>query len=46
LLFKLIKGLLIFSIKIKGLVLFNKVDKRLSNSAIVFNKALVEITEA
>jgi len=41
--FKLIKGLLIYGIKVKGLVLSNTVDKRLSNPAVVLNKALVKV---
>ena len=44
--FKLVKGLSIYSIKVKGLVLLDKVIKGLSNSTIVLNKALVEIIEA
>ena len=44
-LFKLIKGLLAYSIKMEGLVLFSKVDKKSSNPTIVFNKVLVEVIE-
>ena len=43
---KLIKSLPIYSIKVEGLVLYGKAAKRLSNPAIVLNKALVEVTEA
>jgi hypothetical protein len=42
---KLIKGLPIRSIKVKGLVLLGKAVKRLSNPTIVLNKALVEVIE-
>ena len=42
---KLIKGLPIHSVKVKGLVLLGKAVKRLSNSAVVLNKALVEVIE-
>jgi hypothetical protein len=42
---KLIKGLPIYSIKVEGLVFLDKAVKRPSNLAIVFNKALVEVTE-
>ena len=40
---KLIKSLPIYSVKVKGLVLYSKAAKGLSNSAIVLNKALVEV---
>ena len=43
--FKLIKSLPIYSIKVKGLVLYSKAAKRLSNPTIVLNKALVEVIE-
>ena len=43
---KLIKSLLIYSIKVKGLVLYGKAAKGPRNPAVVFNKALVEVTEA
>ena len=43
---KLIKSLPIYSIKVKGLVLYSKAAKGLSNFAIVLNKALVEVIEA
>ena len=42
---KLIKGLFICNVKIKGLVLLGKAVKRLGNPAVVFNKALVEVIE-
>ena len=42
---KLIKGLPIYSIKIKGLVFIGKVAKGLSNPTIVLNKVLVEVIE-
>jgi len=42
---KLIKGLPIYSIKVKGLVFLDKAVKRLSNLAVVLNKALVEVIE-
>jgi hypothetical protein len=42
---KLIKGLPIHSVKVKGSVLLGKAVKRLSNSAIVLNKALVKVIE-
>jgi hypothetical protein len=42
---KLIKGLPIRSVKVKGLVLLGKAVKRLSNLAVVLNKASVEVTE-
>ena len=42
---KLIKGLPIYGIKVKGLVLYSKAAKGLSNPAIALNKALVEVTE-
>ena len=42
---KLIKGLFICSVKIKGLVLLGKVIKRLGNPAVVLNKASVEVIE-
>ena len=42
---KLIKGLSICGIKIKGLVLLDKVAKGLSNPTVVLNKALVEVIE-
>ena len=42
---KLIKGLPIYGVKVKGLVLLGKAVKRPSNLAIVLNKALVEVTE-
>ena len=43
---KLIKSIYIYiySVKVKGLVLYSKAAKKLSNSAIVLNKALVEVT--
>ena len=44
--FKLIKSLLIYSVKVKGLVFYSKAAKGLSNPAIVFSKALVEVIEA
>ena len=40
-----IKGLLVYSIKVKKLVFSSKVSKRLSNPAIVLNKVLVKVTE-
>jgi hypothetical protein len=43
---KLIKSLPIYSIKVEGPVLYSKAAKGLSNPAIVFNKALVEVIEA
>ena len=43
---KLIKSLPIYNAKVKGLVLYSKAAKGLSNLAIVLNKALVEVTEA
>jgi hypothetical protein len=43
---KLIKSLPIYSIKVKGLVLYSKAAKGLSNLTIVLNKALVEVIEA
>ena len=43
---KLIKSLLIYGIKVKRPVLYSKVAKGLSNSAIVFNKVLVEVIKA
>jgi len=43
--FKLIKGLPIYGVKVKGLVLLDKAAKGLSNSTIVFNKVLVEVIE-
>ena len=43
---KLIKSLPIYSAKVEQLVLYSKVAKGLSNPTIVFNKALVEVTEA
>jgi len=43
---KLIKGLPIYGIKVKGLVFLDKAVKRLSNLTIVLNKALVEVIEA
>ena len=42
---KLIKGLLMYSIKLKGSVLLNKVVKRPGNPAVIFNKMLVEVIE-
>jgi len=42
---KLIKGLFIYNIKVKGLVFIGKVANRLSNFTIVPNKALVEVIE-
>ena len=42
--FKLIKGLLIYSIKVKRLFFFSKVDKK-SNSTIVFNTLLIKVVE-
>jgi hypothetical protein len=42
---KLIKGLLIYSIKIEGPVFLGKAVKGSSNLTIVFNKALVEVIE-
>ena len=42
---KLIKGLFIYKVKVKRLVLLGKVVKRLGNPAIIFNKTLVEVTE-
>jgi len=42
---KLIKGLPIYSIKVKGLVFLGKAVKRPSNLAIVLNKVLVEVIE-
>jgi len=42
----LIKGLPIYGIKVEGLVLLGKAAKRLSNSAVVLNKALIEVIEA
>ena len=42
---KLIKGLPIRSIKVKGLVLLGKAVKRPSNSTVVLNKVLVKVTE-
>jgi len=41
--FKLIKGLPIYSVKVKGLVFSGKMVKRLGNPTIVLNKALVEV---
>ena len=41
--FKLIKGLPIYSIKVKGLVFSSKAVKRLDNPTIVLNKALIEV---
>jgi len=43
--FKLVKSLPIYSIKVKGLVFLSKAVKRLSNLAVVFNKALVKVIE-
>ena len=43
--FKPIKSLLIYGIKVKGLVFLGKAVKRLSNFTIVFNKALVKVIE-
>ena len=43
---KLIKGLLIYGIKVEGLVLYSKAAKGLSNPPVVLNKALVEVIEA
>ena len=43
--FKLIKGLPIYSVKVEGLVLSNKAVKRLGDPTIVLNKALVEVIE-
>ena len=43
--FKLIKGLLIYSIKVKGLVLLGKAVKKLGNPAIILNKMLIEVIE-
>ena len=43
---KLVKGLPIYSIKVKGLVLYYKAAKELSNPTIVLNKALVEVIKA
>jgi len=43
---KFIKSLLIYGVKVKGLVLYSKAAKGLSNPAIVLNKALVEVIEA
>ena len=42
---KLIKGLPIYSIKVKGLVFLDKAVKRPSNLTIVLNKVLVEVIE-
>jgi len=42
---KLIKGLPIIRIKVKGSVLLGKAVKRPSNPTIVLNKALVEVIE-
>jgi hypothetical protein len=42
---KLIKGLPIRSVKVKGSVLLGKAVKRPSNPAVVLNKALVEVIE-
>ena len=42
---KLIKGLLIYGIKVKGLVLLGKAARRLDNPTIVLNKVLVEVIE-
>ena len=42
---KLVKGLAIYSVKVEGLVFSGKAIKRLSNPAIVRNKALVEVIE-
>ena len=42
---KLIKGLLVYSIKIEGLVLFSKAGKKSSNPAVVLNKVLVEVAK-
>jgi hypothetical protein len=42
---KLSKGLPIYGIKVEGLVLLGKAVKRPSNSAVVLNKALVEVIE-
>ena len=44
-LFKLIECLLIYSIKIKGLVLSSEAGKRLSHPAVVLDEVLVEVTE-
>ena len=44
--FKLIKGLPTYGVKVEELVLLGKAAKGLSNSTIVFNKALVEVIEA
>ena len=43
---KLIKSLFIYSVKVKGLVLYYKAAKRLSSPAIVLNKVLVEVIKA
>ena len=40
---KLIKGLPIYSVKVKGLVFLGKAVKRPSNFTIVFNKVLVKV---
>ena len=45
-LFKFIKGLLTYNIKMEGLVLSSKAGKRLSNPTVVPNKVLVEVVEA
>ena len=42
---KLIKGLPIYGIKVKGLILLGKAAKRPGNYTIVLNKVLVEIIE-
>ena len=42
---KLVKGLPIYGIKIKGLVLSNKVGKRLSNPTVVLYKVLIKVIE-
>ena len=43
---KLIKSLPIYSIKVKGLVLYSKVAKGLGNPTVVLNKVLVKVIEA
>ena len=43
---KFIKSLLIYSVKVEGLVLYGKAAKGLSNLTVVLNKVLVEVIEA
>ena len=42
---KFIKSLLIYGVKVEGLVLYGKAAKGLSNPAVVLNKVLVEVIE-